>query len=58
MLQNVIVTTFTISELLRENQQGGRRVKFHPTTRLELGHQNLLVSPIIFKSLLILMLRF
>ena len=30
MLQNARVTAFTVSELLRENQQGGGRVKLSP----------------------------
>ena len=39
MLQNVRVTAFTVSELLRENQQGGG-IKLPPpphTTRPDLG---------------------
>ena len=30
MLRNVRVTAFTVSELLRENQQGGEGVKIAP----------------------------
>ena len=30
MLRNVRVTAFTVSELLRENQQGGEGVKITP----------------------------
>ena len=30
MLQNVIVTAFTISELLKENQQEGKTTHPHP----------------------------
>ena len=37
MLQNTRFTDLTVSELLRESQQEGRRVKMHPTpTMLEL----------------------
>ena len=39
MWQNARVTAFTVSELLRENQQGGGRGKITPPTpRLDLSY--------------------
>ena len=37
-LLNANVKTFTVSELLRENQQPVERVKLTPTPRLESNH--------------------
>ena len=42
MLQNVRVTAFSVSKLLRENQQGGGERELTPTPRLGLIGQ---VSP-------------
>ena len=47
MLQNARVTAFIISELLRENQQGGRGVKL-PPPRLELKSSYFLTVYVVF----------